>query len=85
MFSYTPSGVCSHEIRISIDDENKINNVQLLGGCPGNLIALAELCKGQHAQTIINKLRGITCGNRKTSCPDQLTYAIEAALREKKA
>ncbi len=85
MFIYTPHGVCSNEIHVNIDDKNKIENIQVIGGCPGSLIALSELCKGQDATAIIHKLRGISCGKRETSCPDQLSYALEAALQTDKA
>ncbi len=83
MFTYTPRGVCSSEIHISIDNENRIKDVRIYDGCPGNLAAIAELCKGQKAQEVISKLRGIRCGTKRTSCPDQLSYAIEGALSEK--
>ncbi len=80
MFTYIPHGVCSREMRISIDDENRIHEIQIDGGCAGNLNAIAVLCKGQDAQIVIQKLRGIQCGMRVTSCPDQLSYAIEKAI-----
>ena len=82
MITYTPRGVCSHEMTVSLDSNKKIQSVNIAGGCTGNLTAVAKLCEGQDALEMIDKLRGIKCGFKSTSCPDQLSYAIEKALSQ---
>lgn len=79
-FSYSPKGVCSMQIRFELDDEEKVHNVQFLGGCPGNTVGVATLAEGQNARELITKLQGINCHGRGTSCPDQLAKAIMQAL-----
>ena len=69
-------GVCAMGATIEIDDDNKLVNVEFLGGCDGNHKGLNELCKGRDVDEIIEKLEGITCGRRSTSCPDQLAKAL---------
>lgn len=77
--SYTPSGVCSK--RIDFDYENgKIYNLTFQGGCPGNLKAIAKLVDGMPLTEVVAKLKGNTCGFKKTSCADQLTQAIKEVL-----
>ncbi len=76
---FTPKGVCSRNIHIELDG-TIIKSVAFTGGCPGNTIGVSTLVKGMDAREAIQKLRGIPCGLRGTSCPDQLSYALEAAL-----
>lgn len=73
---FKPSGVCCREMTLEINDENIITDIDFLGGCPGNLIGLKSLVIGQKANDIADKLKDITCGNKSTSCPDQLSKAI---------
>ena len=73
--TYKTSGVCSTEIDFDIKD-NKIYNVKYTGGCNGNLKAVSSLAEGQEIDTVINKLQGITCNFKKTSCGDQLAQAL---------
>ena len=80
-YSYTPSGVCSHRIDFSLDDEGRLHNVKFTGGCPGNLLAIGKLVEGAGAKDIAALLRGNECGRRGTSCADQLAIAIDAALQ----
>lgn len=75
MFEYTPSGVCSKDITFDIEDE-KVTNVRFTGGCNGNLSGISTLVEGMTVDELIDKLSGITCGGRSTSCPDQLTKAL---------
>jgi len=75
---FTPHGVCSHGITITVDEQNLISDIQIDGGCEGNHRGLIALCRGQDASLIAEKLEGITCGRRKTSCPDQLAKALKA-------
>lgn len=75
MFTYKTKGVCSTEIILDIQD-NTINNVEFVRGCPGNLFGISMLVKGMNINDAIDKLKGITCGNKATSCPDQLALAL---------
>ena len=77
-FSYKPEGVCSSKFIICINDEKKtINWIKIIGGCPGNTVGLTKLLEGMDINTAINKLKGIKCGVKGTSCPDQLATALE--------
>ena len=73
---YETKGTCAKAIRITIDDNNIVNDVQFLGGCMGNTGGIAALVKGMKAEEVINKLHGIQCGLKGTSCPDQLSKAL---------
>ena len=75
-YTYKTSGTCSSQIDFEIKDDC-IYNVSYTGGCNGNLKAIASLVEGQKIDTVIEKLKGITCNFRKTSCADQLTKALE--------
>ena len=76
-YTYEPKGVCSIQMDFDIDDENKIHNLVVTKGCNGNLKGIAALIEGQDKDTIINKLEGIKCNFRDTSCPDQLANALK--------
>ena len=78
--TYKTSGTCSQQIDIDLDDENIIQNVSFLGGCNGNLQGISLLVRGQKAESVIERLEGIRCGMKPTSCPDQLTRALRQAL-----
>ena len=75
--SYVTSGTCSKLIDLEVDDDNKISNISFLGGCNGNLQGICSLVKGMDIDEVEKKLKGIHCGNKNTSCPDQLCKAIE--------
>ena len=75
MFSYKTSGVCSSTINLDISD-NIVQNVEFIGGCSGNLSGIGHLVKGMSVDDVIEKLKGINCGNKGTSCPDQLSKAL---------
>ncbi len=75
MYAFTPSGVCSRQIRFSVTD-GKLHNLVFEGGCPGSLRAITLLLEGQDIATVITTLQGVTCGNKPTSCPDQLARAL---------
>ena len=78
-YRYTPSDrVCSHEMIIEID-RNKIKKVTILGGCAGNTVGVSHLIEGMKIDEAIKRLKGIPCGGRGTSCPDQLAIALEEA------
>ncbi len=81
-YTVRPRGVCSMQITFEIDDEKRIKNVKFIGGCAGNTKGVASLVDGMKAEEVVKRLRGIDCGGRGTSCPDQLASAIEAAINE---
>ena len=74
--TYKTSGTCSVQIDFDIED-NKIHNLKYTGGCNGNLKGIAALVEGQDKDVIKNKFKGIKCGFKETSCPDQLARALE--------
>ena len=76
---YKTKGTCSTQIELDIND-GLIRNVRFTGGCNGNLQGISKLVEGMKAEEAISKLRGIKCGFKSTSCPDQLSYAIEQAM-----
>ena len=78
-YSYTPRGVCSRQIEIELDGDT-IKSVNFTGGCSGNTQGVAALVAGLTAEEAIRRLRGIRCGFKDTSCPDQLARALEKAL-----
>ena len=78
---YIPRGVCSRLIRVEVDD-NKIQNVEFVGGCDGNLQGISRLVKGMTVDEAIECLQGIRCGQKATSCPDQLAYALKQAVEQ---
>lgn len=83
-YQYKTEGVCSQLIRFNIDDEGKLHNVEFFGGCNGNLKAIGLLVEGKSADEIAATLQGNTCGQRRTSCADQLSHAIRSALEKEK-
>ena len=80
-FQYKTKGTCSTMITFDIID-NKVCNVEFTRGCSGNTQGVAALVEGMDAQEAIKRMKGIKCGPRPTSCPDQLAVAIEAALAQ---
>ena len=84
MFTYSTKGTCSRQILFDVDDENKMHNVRFIGGCSGNLQGIARLVEGKDIDDVQSLLSGIRCkGN--TSCPDQLSKAIEEYKTAKNA
>lgn len=81
---YKTKGTCSQLIDVELNDDETIKSVVFYGGCSGNTQGIAGLVKGQDARAVIEKIRGIRCGMKLTSCPDQLSKALEKALEEKK-
>ena len=73
---YKTQDVCSKEIHIEMEN-GVIKEVSFMGGCPGNLKGISQLVKGRKPQEVIDILNGIACGNRSTSCPDQLALALK--------
>ncbi len=77
---YPTCGTCSRQINIDLDDNGTIQSVQFVGGCHGNTQGISALVKGMDAREACTRLRGIRCGNKPTSCPDQLAQALEKLL-----
>ena len=77
---YKTKGTCSTQIDIDVEN-GIIKHVEFTNGCNGNLQGVSRLVEGMKAEDAIKKLRGIRCGAKSTSCPDQLSYAIEQAMQ----
>ena len=78
---FTPRGVCSREMRVEVED-GIIRAVKVIGGCDGNLKGISSLLVGMRAEDAIEKLKGIKCGFKNTSCPDQLSIALRQCLEK---
>lgn len=76
-YDFIPQGVCSRCIHLVLSDDNIIENVSFEGGCNGNLQGIGALVKGMHKDDVIKRLSGICCGYKSTSCPDQLSKALQ--------
>lgn len=75
-YTYKTKGVCSSTINFEVEDD-VITSLQFVGGCNGNLKGISSLCVGMKVQDIIERLEGIKCGFKSTSCPDQLAKALK--------
>ena len=82
-YVYKTQGVCARELGFTIDN-GKLSNVQFLGGCHGNLVAIGKLVEGMDAKKVVELLKGNDCGGKGTSCADQLAIAVDMALSEQK-
>ena len=78
---YRPRGVCSREMRVEVED-GIIRRVEVVGGCNGNLKGISRLLVGMRAEDAIEKLEGIRCGFKPTSCPDQISKALRECLKK---
>ena len=78
-FTYMPRGVCSRQFNFDVED-GVIRSVEIIGGCHGNTQGICALVKGQKAEDIIGRVKGISCNGRPTSCPDQLSIALTQAM-----
>jgi uncharacterized protein (TIGR03905 family) len=81
MFEYKPQGICSTKITFDISG-GKIHALAFKNGCEGNLNGISKLAEGMDARKLASLFKGTKCGRRRTSCPDQLSIAIEQALAE---
>lgn len=75
-FEYRPSGVCSRLFTFEVED-GKVCSLEVIGGCHGNLQGISHLIKGMDIEEVISRLEGIRCGNKSTSCPDQIAQALK--------
>lgn len=83
MYQFQTRGVCSRSITFDVVD-GVVKDVNFMGGCNGNLKGIGALAEGMPAQDVIAKLKGMTCGPKQTSCPDQLATALQLALDQEK-
>ena len=79
--SYTPRGVCSRHMTVEVE-EGVIKSVEVIGGCHGNLQGISRLLPGMKVADAVERMRGICCGGKPTSCPDQLSKLLERFLDE---
>ena len=80
-YRYKPEGVCSREMIFEIVN-GVIKSLNIVGGCDGNRKGIAKLVEGMKIEDVIEKLKGIECGYKGTSCPDQLSIALEKYIKE---
>lgn len=83
IYRYYPQNVCSREFIFDIEDDI-VKDVKIIGGCQGNTAGISSLLRGMKIVDVISKLKGIGCGMRGTSCPDQISKALEKYLVEKR-
>ena len=76
---YFPKGVCSRQMIIEVED-GVVRDVEVIGGCHGNLQGISALVEGMKVEDVIDRLEGLRCGFKSTSCPDQLAQALKKAL-----
>ena len=81
-YTFQPRGVCSRKMTVELEN-GVIKSVNVEGGCNGNLQGISALVKGMKAEEAITRLKGINCGGRGTSCPDQFARGLEAAMAQK--
>ena len=80
--SLKPRWVCSRSITMDLED-GIVRNIRFTGGCPGNTVGLARMLEGMEAEEVVRRLKGVRCGFKSTSCPDQLACGLEAVLAQK--
>ena len=81
-YTFHPRGVCAQAMRVEVDDQGMIQKLEVVGGCSGNLQGIAALVRGMPAEEAIQRLKGIRCGFKPTSCPDQLAQGLEKILQQ---
>ena len=80
-YEFKPTGVCASKMIFTIED-NIIKDMKVIGGCPGNSLGIRSFCIGNNIDYVIDKLKNIKCGFRNTSCPDQISVALEKYKKE---
>ena len=78
---YKTKGVCCREIHFELDGD-VVKSVEFIGGCDGNTTGISQLVAGMKVKDVIERLQGVTCGFKPTSCPDQLSKALSEAIGE---
>lgn len=84
-FTYPNKGTCSRQTHFILNDDHTIEDIEVEGGCNGNLKGFCRLVKGMKAEDVIARVEGTTCGPRQTSCPDQIAKNLKKALAELEA
>lgn len=79
--TYNTHGTCSRQINLEVEN-NIVTNISFVGGCSGNTQGICALVVGMNVEDVIERLRGIKCGFKPTSCPDQLAQALEQYKKE---
>ncbi len=82
-YRYKPSGVCSREFVFDIKDDI-IQKLDVVGGCSGNLQGISQLLVGMNINDVVEKIKGVKCGMKNTSCPDQIALALQKFLESEK-
>ena len=82
--TYTTRGVCSRAIEITVEDDI-VTDIRFIGGCSGNTQGVSALAIGMSPEEVVRRIKGIKCGPKSTSCPDQLATALEEYLSKKNA
>lgn len=77
--TYTPRGICARQITVSAEN-GIITDAEIIGGCDGNHKGIISLIKGMRVVDAIERMQGIRCGSKETSCPDQLAKALQKLL-----
>lgn len=75
-YEYKPNGVCSRKIIVEVEDDI-VQSVEFVGGCPGNTVGIGALVKGMKVEEVEERLSGIMCGFKKTSCPNELAKFLK--------
>ena len=81
-YTYQNKGVCSRQTHVELAEDHTIQNIEVIGGCNGNLKGICQLLTGMKAEDAIARLDGTLCGFRGTSCPDQIAKNLNKALEE---
>lgn len=81
---FTPRGVCSRQMKVTVDGDVVVG-LEVLGGCSGNLQGIAKLVRGMKISEVVERLSGIDCGGKGTSCPDQLARHLAEIKQDQQA
>lgn len=84
-YTVRPRGVCAGMMQFDLDEAGVVSNLKVSGGCPGNSLGISGLVQGMQAEEVVRRLKGVRCGMKNTSCPDQLAQAMEKILAERQA
>ena len=85
MYTYKTKGTCSALIHTDMDKDHIIRAIDFVGGCNGNLQGISHLVTGMKAEDVLDRLEGIRCGLKPTSCPDQLAHALREMLAQEES
>ena len=80
-FEFPNVGTCSKLTKIVLNDDHTIESIEVVGGCNGNLKGIGALVEGMKVEDVIDRVEGIRCGMKSTSCPDQLAKALKETLK----